>query len=56
MWCRDSSTDNLIWVLVMDFLSLDSRQVISEFIGFLAGEGLLWRVIDYTAQEHGVAF
>lgn len=40
----------------MGSLHLDSRQIIPEFIGFLAGEGLLWRVIDYTAQEHGVAF
>lgn len=38
----------------MGSLHLDSRQIIPEFIGFLAGEGLLWRVIDYTAQEHGI--
>lgn len=38
----------------MGSLHLDSRQIISEFIGFIAGEGLLWRVIDYAAQEHGI--
>lgn len=37
----------------MGLMSLDSRQVFSEFIGFLAGEGLLWQVIDYAAREHG---
>lgn len=36
----------------MGSVSLDSRQVFSEFIGFLAGERLLWNVIDYTAKSH----
>ena len=36
----------------MGSMCLDSRQIISEFIGFIAGEGLLWRVIDYTAKDH----
>lgn len=39
----------------MGSMHLDSRQVFSEFIGFLAAEGLLWRVIDYAAQEHDIA-
>lgn len=38
----------------MDFLSLDSRQVISEFLGFLASERLLWQVIGSVAAENGV--
>lgn len=36
----------------MGSVSLDSRQVFSEFIGFLAGERLLWNVIDYMAKSH----
>ena len=36
----------------MGSMHLDSRQVFSEFIGFLAGERVLWSVIDYTAKDH----
>ena len=36
----------------MGSMHLDSRQVFSEFIGFLAGERVLWCVIDYTAKDH----